>query len=158
MNHRDRSGHRGKRIFSLRSLCPLWLIILLFSACIPAETPPNLNATPAPGVVITRSTYQSDAFSLEYPTGWRVITSPAGAPPSVILVAPGDCALIQVSSAPLDAPPDSPSCQEADIRTVARTVTLGDATIALAGSAPADGWDGFLSEVDRVAASLKGGA
>jgi hypothetical protein len=39
-----------------------------------------------------------------YPAGWRAISSAAGAPPSVIFVAPGEVALIIVGAAPLDVP------------------------------------------------------
>ena len=97
-------------------------MLLLFSASIPAEAPPNLSATMGAAVMVTRNRYQNDRFSLEYPTGWRVITSPAGAPPNVTLVAPGNCALIEVSSTPLDRAPDSPSCDQPDIRPLLRTV------------------------------------
>ena len=158
LNHRDHRGRRGKTFFSLTSLCslcPLWLILVFVSACIPAQTPPVLNAAPAAGAIITRDSYRNDLFSVAYPTGWRVITSPVGSPPSVTLVAPGNCALIVVSSAPLGQPPTSPSCDQPDVKTFSRDVALGSQQIVIAGSAPAAGWDEFLATVDRVAASLK---
>lgn len=132
--------------------CLLWLsvVVLCFAACIPAQTPPILNATPAAGVSVTDGSYRSEAFSLRYPSGWRVITSQAGAPPSVTLVAPGDCALIVVSSTPIEAPPTSSACAEPDIETISRTV--GD--ISLAGSAPAAAWEPFLAAFEQVAASI----
>ena len=123
--HRD---HRGKPLFSLRPLRSLWLI-LLFAACIPASPPTTSPRHTTQGRSSRRDTYRNDRFSLAYPTGWRVITSPAGAPPSVTFVAPGDCALIFVSSAPLDQPPTSPSCDQPDIRTTERDVMLGGGQI-----------------------------
>src|ERR1700690_2121838 len=61
------------------SMC---VMILLFAACIPASPPTDLGATPGASAIITRDSYSNDLFSVAYPTGWRVITSPAGAPPS----------------------------------------------------------------------------
>lgn len=130
----------------------LWLsvVLLCFAACIPAQTPPILDATPAAGVSVTDGSYRSEAFSLRYPSGWRVITSQAGAPPSVTLVEPGDCALIVVSSTPIETPPTSSACAEPDIETISRMV--GD--IALAGSAPAAAWEVFLTVFEQVTASI----
>ncbi len=131
------------------------LLILLLAACAPAAPPTVLSVTPGASVIVTRSTYRSDQFSLSYPQGWRVITSPAGAPPSVTFAAPGNCALIEVSAAPLDQPPASPTCDQPDIQTVTRSLSVGDQTVSIAGSAPAAGWDDFLTVLDRLAASVQ---
>ena len=153
--HRERREHREKIIFFLRSLCPLWFI-LVFSACIPATPPANVSATPGEAVTITQNTYANSVFSVVYPTKWRVITSPAGAPPSVTLVAPGDCTLIIISaSATIDQSITSPSCDQANIQTGTQTVMLGDQPITIAGSAPNDQWDEFTQALDRVSATLK---
>ena len=132
----------------------LWLILLL-AACIPAATPANIAATPGEAAVITRDTYQNDVFRVVYPTGWRVITSPAGAPPSVTFVAPGNCALIIVASDSAPQSLTSPSCAQPDIKTSTKTVTLSSHQITIAGSAPSAGWDDFVNALDRIAASLK---
>lgn len=157
MNHRDRRDFREKYTFPLRPLWFLWLMIM-FSACIPVQTSSLVNATPGAGAVITQDAYRNDLFSLSYPAGWRAVTSPAGAPASVTFVAPGDCALVVVSSAPIDAPPTAPSCDQPNIQTVERAITLGDTAISLAGSAPASDWDNFMGAVDRIASSLRAGA
>ena len=88
-------------------------------------TPPILSATPGEAVVVTGSRYENEAFSLIYPSGWRVITSPADAPPGVTLVAPGDCALIVIAAAPVDPPTVPEACQAEDILSETRDVTLG---------------------------------
>lgn len=150
LNHRGHEGHREINRYPLRTLCSLWFIVFLFAACIPAQTPPILDATPAAGVSVTDDIYRSEAFSLRYPSGWRVITSQAGAPPSVTLVEPGNCALIVVSSTPIETPPTSSACAEPDIETISHMV--GD--ITLAGSAPAAAWEPFLVTFEQVAASL----
>ena len=155
LNPRGRRGHREKIVFPLWSSWSLWFILLCFSACIPASPPANIAATPGAAAIITRDSYQNDRFSVEYPADWRVITSPAGAPPSVTFVAPGNCALIIVSTVALEQPPTSPSCDQPDIKTTSQHVTLGSQQIALAGSAPSTGWDEFVSTLDRIAASLK---
>ena len=155
LNHRD---HREKSGFPLHPFRSLWLMILLFSACLPAPTAPSLNTPAELGAVVTRDTYRNDLFSVTYPEGWRAITSPAGAPPTVTFVAPGDCALIVVSSAPVDAPPTAPSCDQPDIQVIEREATLDGRQIVIAGSAPGAGWEDFLAALDRVAASLRAGA
>jgi hypothetical protein len=148
LNHRGHREHRGTEFISL------WLIALLFAACIPAQTPAILDATPGAGAVVTDDTYRTDAFSLRYPSGWRVITSQAGVPPSVTFVAAGDCALILVSSVPIEQPPKSSTCTQPDVQTTTRTVALESGEIALAGSAPATEWEAFLVAFESVAASV----
>ncbi len=129
----------------------LFIILLIVSACAPASPPAQLAATPGAAVVITGDTYRSDSFSVSYPAGWRVITSPAGAPPSVTFAAPGDCPLIVVSSAPLDQPP---ACAASDARSEQRTITRGEHTFIVAGSATAALWDVYRAAADRIATSL----
>jgi len=144
----NRKDYKEKLIFSL-------CVILLFAACIPASPPENINATPGESAVITGNSYQNDLFSLKYPEGWRVITSPAGAAPSVTFVAPGNCALIIVSSAKITESITSPSCDQPDIKTTTQDVTVGSQQIDIAGSAPSAEWDGFVRTLDSVAGSLK---
>jgi hypothetical protein len=137
-----------------RLLRSLWLIALCFSACIPAS-PPRLSATVGAAAVITRDSYRNDLFSVEYPAGWRVITSPTGAPPSVTFVAPGDCGLVIVSSVSLSSAPTSPACDAADFTTDQRVISLGETTVTVAGSAPSADWQAFQTEMMRIAASLR---
>lgn len=155
MNRRDRQTHRAKKISSLRLLWSLWLILFFVSACIPTSPAPSQTLPADTGAVITRDSYRNDLFSLTYPEGWRAITSPVGAPPSVTFVAPGDCALIVVSSAPIDEPPVAPACDQPDIQVIEREATLDGQHIVIAGSAPVADWDEFLAALDRVVASLK---
>ncbi len=129
-------------------------LILVSAACVPAVTPPILSATPGEAVMVTGDTYANDRFSLTYPTGWRVITSPTDAPPSVTLVAPGDCALIIVAAAPVEPPAVPEACQQEDILSETRDVTLGKLTISLAGSAPLSAWGDFLVAFEHVAGSV----
>jgi hypothetical protein len=156
LNHRGRGDHREKICFTLRPLCSLWLIVFAFSACVPAAPPPNLGATPGAAAVVTRDTYSNDLFSVEYPAGWRVITSPAGAPPSVTFVAPSNCGLVIVSSAPLESVPTSPSCGgNTDFTVDQRDVPLGDTTVTVAASAPDAEWAALQEQVARIAESLR---
>ncbi len=104
--------------------------------------------------MVTGSRYENEAFSLTYPSGWRVITSPADAPPGVTLVAPGDCALIVVAAAPVEPPTVPEACQAEDILSETRDLTLAETTISLAGSAPLSAWGDFLVAFERVAGSV----
>lgn len=130
------------------------MLFLFAAACVPAVTPPILSATPGEPVIVTGSVYENDRFSLTYPSGWRVITSPADAPPGVTLVAPGDCALIVVAIAPVDPPTVPEACQAEDILSESRDVTLDGTIISLAGSASLSAWDDFLVAFERVAGSV----
>jgi len=71
----------------------------VLGACIPAKVPALLSYTPGPPVVITDRTLTS----LIYPGGdWKVVTSEAGAPPSIYLVAPDGVAFLRVHVGPAD--------------------------------------------------------
>ncbi len=128
---------------------------LMLAACIPGQMPTVLNTTPASGVVMTRDTYRNDLFSVVYPESWRVITSAASAPPSVIFAAPDNCTIIVVSSTPVDQTPPSPSCTQSDIKTFSQTLSAGGRQISVVGSAPAADWDAFKSAFDHLVASVQ---
>lgn len=142
----------------LRRLSLLFLGLLALAACIPAKTPPQLSATAAPGVIVSGDTYDAGAFRLRLPSGWRAITSPAGAPVSVILASPDNCTLIAVSAAPMDAPQPS-ACADsgAAFRRDSRGVTVSGATIAVALIAPESGWNAARASFDQVAQSVQAG-
>lgn len=78
------------------------LLLAVCAACIPAETPAVLLNTPGPPVTITGDQVITTTFAVRYPSGWRVITSEASAPPTVTLVAPDDCTIIVVSVGSID--------------------------------------------------------
>jgi hypothetical protein len=122
------------------------------AACIPAQPPPNLDATPGAAAVITRDTYRSDLFSVRYPEGWRAITSPAGAPPSVTFAAPGNCPLIVVSSAPVEQPP---TCEGKGVRNETRTVMRGGHSFTLAGSTTGALQAEYDAAMQRIEESLE---
>jgi hypothetical protein len=75
---------------------------LSHTGCIPAKVPDNLDDTPGPFVVIADGYYRGSVFTVRYPPSWRVVTSEAGSPPSVILVAPDEVSTLRLSSAPID--------------------------------------------------------
>ncbi len=154
----EKVNPRGRKggVFSLRALCSLGLIFLA-TACVPAVTPPLLGAPTGEAVMVTSDSYANGQFSLSYPTGWRVITSPVGAAPSVTLVAPDDCALIVVAAESVEAPAVPESCQDQDILSETRTVRLDSRSVTLAGSAPLSGWNDFLIAFEHVAGSIEAG-
>ena len=97
---------------NLRVFAPLrpFLFLLLLSSCVPSATPDVLNSTPGAPVTVTDEQVITTAFTLRYPSGWRVITSQAGASPGVTLVATGDCELVVVGSGEVEVPDVSPDC------------------------------------------------
>ncbi len=138
---------------ALRAARFLWLM-LLFAACIPAQTPTVLDITPAAGAIITRDSYRNDRFNVTYPTGWRVITSAANDPLAVTFVSPDNCALIVVSSTPIDQTPLSSSCTQSSIKTFSQILSVHGKQISVVGSAPAADWGAFQSAFERLVASV----
>ncbi len=133
---------------------PLYFMVLLvLAACVPARTPPQLDATPGPSFTVTAETYTNIAFTVARPPGWRVISSGADAPPGVIFVAPDDTALIQLTTGPLD---DTPPRPETDLplRTETTTIALADATLTAYFAGPGADWDTLQSAWDLVLVSV----
>ena len=54
--------------------------LILFSGCVPAQVPDNLDDTPGPPVVVSEDRYQGAVFSARAPAGWRIITSESRVP------------------------------------------------------------------------------
>ncbi len=131
----------------------VFLLVLVLGACVPAKVPALLSYTPGPPVVITDRTVTTVAFSLIYPGGdWKVVTSEAGAPPSIYLVAPDGVSFIRVHVGPAD-DADRPA---ADHQFEQRTFTLEDGTPMMAIlSAPADVWDSMLEVFEQVIGSIR---
>jgi hypothetical protein len=145
-----------KSTLRLRAFVPLCyaFILLFFVACIPAKVPTNLDDTPGPAVVVSDKTFENDQFSARYPDGWRVVTSEAQAPPSVIFVAPDNVATIQLMVGGLD----NATFNDPKVKTDVRSVTLdGDVQITaiLSAAVTTTLWDTYSAQFERVLASLK---
>jgi hypothetical protein len=145
----------GKSFSFLCHSAPLQLFLICWLAlagCVPAQVPDVLTYTPGPPVVITDRTVTTIAFRLTYPgRAWKVVTSEAGAPPSVYLVAPDGTSFIRVHVGPPDAA-DQPA---PDYRFEQREFTLPDGTpIVAILSAPADAWEPMLDVFERVVGSV----
>lgn len=133
-----------------------WLgfcLLFTLSACIPARTPPQLDATPGAAVVVTERVYATAAFTAAYPSGWRAITSPAEADPFVIFAAPDACTLILVAVEPT-APPPVPDCDAPETVTRAEMIDLDGSTIYLTGRTRPERVDSFDSVFERVRDSV----
>jgi hypothetical protein len=122
------------------------VILLLVAACVPLQTPPQVQQTPGPAVQITDRAFESEAFSLRYPVGWRVITSAAGDPPYAIFVAPDDAALIVIATESAPAPG-----LEGGSYTVERHIELGAGrTVTAVLHAPNAAWMTYRSIFDAL--------
>ena len=122
----------------LLRICVIVSLCFIFAACIPAHVPDNLDDTPGPPVIITGDLYEGSQFSARYPNGWRVITSEANAPPSVIFVAPDESATIQLVAGTLNNTNFPDSSLQTDIRGL--TLEDGEQVTAIL-RAPAAEWD-----------------
>ena len=129
---------------------------LVLAGCVQATTPPQLAYTPGVPVVIANGHYESAAFSVRVPDGWRVITPAADAPPSVIFVSPDDTALMLISSTPIGEPPRPNVENDVPLQTAVREVDVNGTTVYVFFAAPdVDGqWDTMQPLFEHVIASL----
>lgn len=126
---------------------------LLFAACVPVTTPPQLNHTPGPMVRVSDGLYDSGVFRAAAPAGWRVVTSAAEAPVSVIFAAPESDTLIMVGENLAEAPP--PAGYSGALRSQRREVTLDNgATVIAILNAPPERWPERLAAFEAVVASI----
>jgi hypothetical protein len=146
----------NKRHFlqNLDRIYPLLGIVMLgLVACgpiVPATTPPQLDFTPGPTVVISDNAYETGDFSVRYPVGWRIVTGAADQPTQVVFVAPDEISTITVQTGTLDNAPFDDTLMT-DIRAVSLD---GGTSITVIGRAPADTWDSFSAVLDVVVSSV----
>ena len=133
-------------------------LMLVLSACAaiaPADTPPHLDYTPGPPVVITDQTYDAGPFFLRYPQGWRVITAAAFSTPWVVLTTPDETALVVLALNKQDARVVPANPQEDKLRRLVQVLTLSTGqplyTVLIA---PQSEWEAFMPVFDRVTASI----
>jgi hypothetical protein len=130
---------------------PLALCLVLLAACVPAGTPPQLAYTPGPAVVVTDRAYESSAFTVHYPSGWRVVTGAADAPPSVVFVAPDEVSTITLQAGTLE----DATLAEPGFRVDIRGIELADGTLITAiARAPETAWETFLPVFEGVVAGV----
>ena len=127
---------------------------LVFSACVPATVPVQLAHTPGPGVTLSGQVYNSGTFRAEIPDGWRVITSAAGDPVTVIFAAPDSPALIMLGENIDKVPP--PAGYDGELVTHQQVVALntGSSVTAVLNAAP-DEHDRWLALFERVVQSIQ---
>lgn len=85
------------------------LFLILFAACqslVPAQSPPQLSHTPGAPISITDNQIDAGWFTLDYPDGWRVVTSIALEPLELVLVSPDDAMVINIYTRSSCAIPD----------------------------------------------------
>ncbi len=128
------------------------LLVLVLAACVPATTPPQLDYTPGAPVVVTDGRYDAGAFTVARPDGWRVITSAADAPTTVIFVSPDDDALIMLATEGIGEPP-RPNTDE-PLRDITQQIEQDGRTIAVYGAAPAAAWQAFQRTFAATVASV----
>lgn len=130
----------------------MWAALWLLAGCVPATVPPQLSYTPGAPVTVTEREYSAGGFQVRYPRGWRVITSAADAPLSVIFVSPTDDALLMVSTAPIGEDPPRPQVDEqTPLNTQRATLTLDNGVrLAFYAAAPASTWEQALSALETA--------
>lgn len=92
-----RTGRQARIFLVLVALCAS-----VFSGCVPATPPTQLQATPGMFVRVDEHSYDAGVFRVAYPAGWRIVkNSIASAPMQVVFVAPEDTMTITVSEIPI---------------------------------------------------------
>lgn len=131
---------------------PVWglCLLLLFTSCIPARVPDNLDDTPGPPVIVDGQVYEGADFSVRYPAGWRIITSEASAPQSVVFAAPDNVAIIRLQIGSLEE-----ASLDGEMRTEVRGVTVGDLQLTAIFSATDAHWDANFPLFESVLASVQ---
>lgn len=128
--------------------------LLVMTACVPARTPPQLADTPGPAVQVIDGWYDSGVFRAQYPAGWRVITSAAEAPVSVIFAAPEGDALIMMGEHITDAP--APAGYAGKLRSERREIELGNGVTVIAIlNAAHENWLTRLALFEAVVSSVR---
>jgi len=129
----------------------LWLALLMLGACVPASPPPQLGYTPGAPVTVTEQQVRNSAFTVTRPAGWRLITSAAGEPPTVIFVSPDDTALVMISAEAIEDPPRPQVPAEVPLREAREMV----GTIEVYAVGPQVGWAVARATLAEVVASLE---
>lgn len=131
------------------------ILLLILAACSPPQTPEQLNFTPGAPITITDDRYVTGAFSVRYPPGWRVITTPAEAPPGAIFAAPDNAALIVLSISPIGTPPELANVPAERVAVEGDEVALGQITVYAALVADRDIIDTLKEDFTLVIESIK---
>jgi hypothetical protein len=157
LNHRGHKENVYKKIFATLRFLILIFSIGVIAACVPADTPEFLEHTPGPVVEVVEEVYDAGAFTLRYPAGWTVVSSPANQPAAVTLVAPDESATIRVSVHPdLEVSPDEDLPNGMRLHVEQITLERGlTATISL--GAPIRQWETLIHVYDAVAESVQAG-
>lgn len=125
------------------------------AAIAPANTPPHLDYTPGPAIVITDQTYNAGPFFLRYPQGWRVITAAAFSTPWVVLTTPDETTLIALALDRQDTRVVPANTPEGDLRRQVRVLSLdSDQLLYAALVAPRNEWETYTPVFDRVIATV----
>jgi len=104
-------------------------------------------------VVINGDVYDSGQFRAEIPAGWRVITSAASDPVTVIFAAPDAPALMMLGEDIDSAPP--PAGYDGQLRSQQRTVNLSsDVRVTAILNAAQEDWDSWTMLFEQVIESL----
>lgn len=129
-----------------------WCVLIVLAGCVPAVLPPQFSQTPGPPVQVTHERYETSVFSVERPAGWRVVTSAANDPASVIFVSPDDTALILVA---VDHPEDPPRPSVEPGQRLRDRIIEVDGLVVF-GIAPEADWTNFQSILEQTAESIRG--
>jgi len=131
-----------------------FVFLLLLASCVPSagESTPAPTKSSGQAVIVTDHFYDAGVFRVRTPSGWRIVTGPADAPPKVTFVSPDNRSFMLLSAGAADAPTPT-----ADMRIETRQVTVNEKTLTAVGSAPIDEWGSFVRLFDQILASVQPG-
>jgi hypothetical protein len=135
-----------------------WLasgLLALLAACVPATVPEHLAYTPGPPMLTMDGVYNAGAFTVRFPPGWIVVSSPANQPAAVTLVAPDESATIRLSTHPdLEPMPDEDLPNGMRLHTEQATLDDG-LVVTFTLGAPVAEWESYLAVFEAVVASTQ---
>ena len=126
-------------------------LVLCCAACsslLPAATPPQLRREPADFISLSETRFDAGAFTLDYPSSWRVVKLNSADAPLLRLafVAPDESALLLTQLGESD-----PAPQNGGIVRLAP-----DRALHYALTASDDAAESFMPHARRIIASIRG--
>ena len=135
-----------------------WLmsgVLAILASCVPATVPEHLAYTPGPPVLVLDGIYDAGVFTVRYPAGWVIVSSPANQPTALTLVAPDESATIRLSTHPdLEPMPDEDLPNGMRLHTEQDTLADGMVVTFTLG-APVAEWESYLTVFEGVVESAQ---
>lgn len=119
----------------------------------PPQAPSSMPRQLSTFVRLDERSYYATAFTVRYPSGWRVVKlNEANQPDRVVFASPNETQTIEIGVGALE----NVDLSGGDYRTDLRTAIVNGQIITVIGRAPQIEWEAFSAVLDAVVTSLRG--